>query len=220
MNVSSRHQPSNVIEAHSKKPRKTANSKKTAKTDIQFNVFIRGRLIDLVVLNEEVVEKTKWYKWFNDEELTFWMQKHYFPNTKSMQLEFLKRNIENSKTKLQCGIVHKQDNVMIGTLSLSHIDHLHRKCEIGGIIGEKKYQRLKYIIEAFQLFIRHAFEQLNMNKVYGGSITKEVSDMMVRILGFKLEGIKRSEIYKNGRYYDGFLLGLLRDEYYAQRNSD
>ena len=41
---------------------------------INFDVFIKGELIDLVVLTEEIIEKTNWYNWFNDEE-----------NTKNMQ---------------------------------------------------------------------------------------------------------------------------------------
>lgn len=186
---------------------------------IQFDVFIRGELIDLVVLTEEVVMKTNWYKWFNDEEITAQMQKHYFPNTRTQQMEFFRNNIENSSTKLQCGIVHKQDNVMIGVISLNNIDYSHRKCDISGIIGEKKYQTLKYIIEALQLLIKHAFDQLNMHKIYGGTIIKEVADMFVRLLGFKQEGIKRSDVYKSGRYYDVFLLGLLRKEYYGRQDS-
>lgn len=33
--------------------------------EIIFNVFIKGELVDLVVLTEEIVEKTNWYNWFN-----------------------------------------------------------------------------------------------------------------------------------------------------------
>ena len=44
---------------------------------IEYDVFIKGELVDLVVLTEEIVEKTNWYNWFNDEETTQHMQKHY-----------------------------------------------------------------------------------------------------------------------------------------------
>ena len=56
------------------------------KNTIKFDVFIKGKIIDLVVLTEEIVEKTNWYSWFNDEEVTKNMQKHYYPNTKEMQI--------------------------------------------------------------------------------------------------------------------------------------
>jgi RimJ/RimL family protein N-acetyltransferase len=196
------------------------DSQNTKETDIEFDVFLQGKLIDLVALNKEIVEKTNWYKWFNDEELTHQMQQHYFPNTMNRQVAYFKENIENSRKKLQCGIVHKRRKIMIGIVSLNDIDYLHRRCDIAGIIGEKEYQTLKYVIEAFQLVIKHAFEQLNMHKIYGGTIIKEVADMFVKILGFEKEGIKRNEVYKNGEYHDVYLLGLLRKDYYAQMRSE
>ena len=45
--------------------------------NIKFEVFIKGDLVDLVVITEEIVKKTNWYKWFNDEETTKNMQKHF-----------------------------------------------------------------------------------------------------------------------------------------------
>ena len=77
---------------------------------------------------------------------------------------------------------------------------------------ERKYQKLKCVIETLQLLIKHAFSQLNMHKTSGGTITKEVADMFVRVLGFQLEGVKKSEIYKNRKYHDAYLFGKLFDE--------
>jgi len=71
------------------------------KNNIRYDVFIKGELVDLVVLTEDIVENTNWYNWFNDEDNTKNMQKHYFPNTKQMQLEYFKNEIENNQTKLQ-----------------------------------------------------------------------------------------------------------------------
>ena len=79
--------------------------------NIKFDVFIKGERVDLVVLSEELIEITNWYSWFNDEENTRFMQKHYFPNTKQIQLEYFKNEIENNQTKLQLGIVQKDKNL-------------------------------------------------------------------------------------------------------------
>ena len=187
--------------------------------EIKFDVFIKGELVDLVVLDEEVVEKSNWYNWFNDEENTKNMQKHYFPNTRAMQLDFFKNEIENNTRKLQLGIFHKKDNVLIGTISLNDIDFMNRKCEISGLIGETKYQTVNYFVEACKLLIKHAFEQLNMNKIYGGSLSEEVAQIFTRILNFEEEGIKRKEIYKNGQYNDVYLIGLLREKYFSRTKS-
>ena len=130
-----------------------------------FDTFIRGEVIDLVVLTEEVIDKTNWYKWFNDEENTKHMQQHYYPNSKELQLKYFKEEIEGNNKKLQLGIYHKKDKILIGTISLNNIDFQHRKCEISGFIGEKKYQTLKPFLESNKLLIKHAFEQLKLAKL-------------------------------------------------------
>ncbi len=186
-------------------------------TKKQFDVFIKGELIDLVVLDEEVVAKTNWYNWFNDEEITKYMVKHYYPNTRAMQLGFFKKEIENNPNKLQLGIFHKKDKVLVGIVSLSDIDFFNRQCEIAGLIGEKKYQNFRNYIEACKLLIVHAFNILNMHRIYGGTIIKEVEEMFCRVLGFTHEGIKRKSVYKNGKYHDAYLIGLLKEEYIQKR---
>ena len=133
-----------------------------------------------------------------------------------MQLDFYKNQIENNKRKLQLGIVHKQDNKLIGMVSLNSIDFLNQKCELSAITGEKKYQSFRYATEACQLIIKHAFDNLNMNKIWGGTLRKEIAEWCCRVLGFKEEGIKRKEVYKNGDFRDTYIYGLLREDFYAR----
>ena len=178
-----------------------------------FDIFIKGTNIDLVVLTSEIVEKTNWYKWFNDEESTKYMQQHYYPNSKELQLKYFKEEIEGSDKKLQLGIYHKKEKYLIGTISLNNINFQHRKCEISGFIGEKKYQTLKPFLEANKLLIKHAFEQLNMNRIYGGALNKDVSDFFVRMLNFETEGVLIDDVYKNGHWNNVHLIGLLKKDY-------
>ena len=175
-----------------------------------FDIFIKGELVDLVVLDEEVVEKTNWYNWFNDEENTKYMQKHYFPNTKKMQMEYFKNEIENSNTKMQLGIVQKKNDSLCGVISLNDINYFNRRCEISIFIGEKSGRTLQYFVEAAKLIIKHAFVALNMNSIYSGTIAKEIDELMCRILGFKHEGISRQAVYKNGKYHDVYNHSLIK----------
>ena len=178
---------------------------------MDFDIFIKGETIDLVVLTSEIVEKTNWYNWFNDEENTRHMQQHYYPNSKELQLKFFKEEIEGNDKKLQLGIYHKKDKYLIGTISLNNIDFQHRKCQISGFIGEKKHQTLKPFLEANKLLIKHAFEQLNMNRIYGGSLNKEVADFFIKLLKFKSEGILIDDVYKNNQWNNVYLIGLLKN---------
>ena len=82
------------------------------KNKIEFDIFIKGNVVDLVVLTEEVIDKTNWYKWFNVEENTKHMQKHYYPNSKELQLKYFKEEIDGNDKKLQLGIVRKDKNLL------------------------------------------------------------------------------------------------------------
>ena len=180
---------------------------------MNFDVFIKGESIDLVVLTNEVVEKTNWYNWFNDAQNTAHMQKHYFPNSKELQLQYFRGEIEGNDKKIQLGIYHKKDKILIGTISLNNIDFQHRKCEISGFIGEKKYQTLKPFLESNKLLIKHAFDQLNMNRIYGGTLNKDVSRFFTRLLNFKEEGVLINDVYKNGNWNNVYLIGILKGDF-------
>lgn len=177
--------------------------------EIRFDVFLKGTHVDLVALTEEIVEKSNWYNWFNDEDNMRTMQKHYFPNSREDQLRFFRTEISGNQTKLQLGIFHKIDRVLIGMISLSHIDYLNRKCEIGGLIGETKYKNVNCWLEANRLLISHAVDSLNMRRIYGGSLAKEVLMFYERLLGFQAEGVLKEDIYKNKSFQDVYLFSRI-----------
>ena len=181
------------------------------------DVFIKGELVNLVVLTEELIELSNWYKWFNDEKITLNTTHHVYPNSKDLQKIYFKENIQNSKNKIQLGIFHIKDNILIGVISLNQIDHFNKNCEFSAILGEPNYQVLKYYAEAARLIISHGFNTLGMQRVAGGTFNEDIQNMVCRILGLKSEGTKRSAIYKNGKYNDVFIHSILREEFLASK---
>ena len=181
------------------------------------SIFLSGTTVDLAVITRDMADNSRWWHWFNDEHITFNTQHHYHPNTPEAQLEFFE-NLRKDKTKLQLAVIHKKDQVLIGMVSLNRINHQHRKCEISGIIGERKYQNLLCATEAFKLLLIQAFDQLNMHRVSGGTLIPEVVDMFVRLLGFQPEGVFRQDVFKNGRYMDIYRVGLLKEEFDSFRH--
>lgn len=180
---------------------------------MNYDIFIEGKEIDLISLNEELARNSRWYQWFNDENVTAFMQRHYYPNSAAQQVEYFKTSIENNTTRVQCGILHKKNQVLIGSIALNSIDFINRNSELSVLIGERKYHNLSYLVEAHRLMLRHAFDTMNLNRVYGGSAIKEVDSLFCRALGYTREGILRNHIYKNGVYLDTYLFGILKDSY-------
>ena len=181
--------------------------------EMVFDTFIKGENINLICLNEDVINNSNWYNWFNDEVNTDTMQQHYFPNTKEKQLNFYKSQIENNSSKIQLGILHSKDNILIGVISLSNINYLNRSAEFGVLVGEKKYKNFNYFIEAARLIINHGFETLNLNRISSGTIVKEIDTMFCKVLGFTHEGIFKEAVFKNGKYVDVYSHALLKKNY-------
>jgi len=184
-----------------------------------FDSFIQGELIDLVVLTKEIAEKSNWYNWFNNEKTTLHMQKHYYPNTQSDQKSFFNEIIKNNDRLIQLGIIDKEKLILFGIISLGNINYINRNAEWSLMIGEKEYRKLIYANEAIDLLLKHAFFSLNLHKVTGGYIEtlRDWGIFMQKRFNFKVEGTLKEHVYKAGRFQDVTLIGLLKSDYKKQK---
>lgn len=176
------------------------------------DVFLQGEVVALCVLTEKDVIESDWYGWFNDSDVCQNLQKHYFPNTIEKQREFL-RAVNTSEKKIQLGIRVKGYSSLAGVISLNNIDHINRRAEISAIIGDRSARNPKVFLESCRLIFSHAFYTLNLNRVYGGSISKDLVKLMIRGLGCSSEGVGRQEVFKNGLYVDVYRYAILRADF-------
>ena len=60
---------------------------------------------------------------------------------------------------------------------------------------------------------------MNLNRVYLKVYEDNVRAIaLYEDMGFVHEGRLRQEMYREGRYWDALVMGLIRDEYYAGRD--
>jgi RimJ/RimL family protein N-acetyltransferase len=174
-------------------------------------VFFEGKYVRLKVLSAQDILESNWVGWFNDESMSAYNQHHYFPNTVEQQYEILKSC--TSDDKLQLGIVDRTlPDTICGIVTLSDIDLIHRHAAIAGI-QETKATKMNsaLFLESWSIMLRHGFEQLGLNKIYGGTFHPHVSAALMRTFNFEVEGIRKRQIYKNGEYHDVTLLGVFKD---------
>jgi RimJ/RimL family protein N-acetyltransferase len=102
----------------------------------------------------------------------------------------------------------------IGGTSLMRIDAQARHAEVGIHIGDTQFWNQGLGTQAMRLILRHAFETLNLNRVYLRVYEDNARALSVyRRLGFKDEGRLREDRFLEGRYWDTLLMGLLRREW-------
>jgi len=69
---------------------------------------------------------------------------------------------------------------------------------------------------AYPLFLRFLFEELEMNKVSLEVLQhNEPAMRLYKRIGFVLEGVKRLEVRRDGRYLDSLIFSMLRSEFMA-----
>ena len=102
----------------------------------------------------------------------------------------------------------------IGDCEFSNFDWRSRKAEVGISIGEKSYWGHGYGTDAMRVLVNYGFNMLNLNrislKVF--SFNKRAIRSYEKV-GFTVEGTLREEIYKDGKYVDVLVMGLLRNEW-------
>lgn len=174
-------------------------------------VFYEGRYVRLKVLSPEDVVESDWVGWFNDVAMSDHNQHHYFPVTFEDQHQFLESCV--SPTKLQLGIVDRSEGTKIcGVVSLSNINLIHRHAEIAGIQARTRTAANSAVfLESWALMLRHGFEQLGLQKIYGGAFHPHVAGALTRIFNFEVEGVQRRQVFKNNAFKDVTLVAVFHD---------
>ena len=52
-----------------------------------------------------------------------------------------------------------------------------------------------------------------MHRIYGGTMTKELRVLHCKMLGFTFEGTQKEAIFKDGKYHDTYMIGLLYKDF-------
>lgn len=117
----------------------------------------------------------------------------------------------------QWGIARREDNAVIGTATLNHIDRGNRRAEIGFILAREHWGR-GHVQEILPVLIDHAFGAMGLHRLEADVDPRnEASLKALRRLGFVEEGRLRERWYVGGEPQDSVLLGLLAPEWAARR---
>jgi len=151
-----------------------------------------------------------WYNWFNDNEITRYQDKGTFPNSIEKQTDYYDY-LQKSQKDIVFAIVDKNTEKHIGNIGVHHIDYIHRRCEIGIIIGEK-IQRGKGYGKVFINAIKdYIFNTLNLRRITVFVMHENISSIKsFEKCGFSKEGIMKEYYYKNGRYLDSVIYSVIK----------
>ncbi|MET3874862.1 MULTISPECIES: GNAT family N-acetyltransferase [Chitinophaga] len=109
------------------------------------------------------------------------------------------------------------DSAPIGACGLLYISWITRSADFSFYIGdgEKYIDNEGLAKDAAQLLIDYGFKNLNLNKIWMElyEFDEKKIKFFTEEFGFKKDGILRENCYEDGRYYNSFIISLLRNEY-------
>jgi len=102
----------------------------------------------------------------------------------------------------------------IGGCGINNVDWKNSIVEVGIFIGDKSLWGNGYGTDAMKVLVGFIFDQMNINKIKLKVFSfNERAIKIYENCGFKKEAILRQEIFRNGRYHDDVVMGLLKEEY-------
>ncbi len=118
-----------------------------------------------------------------------------------------------SKTHNRWGIVAKSGDQLIGTIGYHKWVKKYYRAEIGFDLGPE-YWGQGIMAEAARVVIRFGFESMGLNRIDGLVYVENTRCLkLMQKLGFKIEGKLKDYFSLNGKFYDHFLLALLKREW-------
>lgn len=116
--------------------------------------------------------------------------------------------------KLRFTIVTEEDGA-VGLIGLRNIDWKNGSAHgLGMRIAKTNLRTRGLATDAWMTLFRYAFEELRLNRIVGSYIEyNKASARVCEKVGFKIEGVQREAVYKNGKYHDVVSLGCLKSDY-------
>jgi diamine N-acetyltransferase len=115
--------------------------------------------------------------------------------------------------EVRCAVCLAESGQLVGMVSLTRIDYVHRNAEFNCVVGLRDRQNRGVGTAASRALVRHGLFDLNLHRIYVHVLRDNVSSIrMCEKAGFRAEGTIREGAYKNGRYHDLVLMGVLKSE--------
>lgn len=131
-------------------------------------------------------------------------------------LESVQRGIEIGH-QFQWGIALREDDRVIGTVSLYGIDHLQGRADLGFALVREQWGK-RYAREAVGALVDHAFGDLQLRRIEADVDPRSSAALStLDHLGFRREGYLRQRWRIAGELQDSVLMGLLSTDWAARK---
>lgn len=178
------------------------------------DIFLEG---EIVVLRQPNIEKDvlqgHWHSWFNDPVTTQYLVHGVFPVNREQQAEIVADEMADPNSLLLV-VIDKKTSRHIGVVCLKFISHTLRSAALSIVFGDRSVRGAA--LEAVALLTKHAFDRLNLQRVYGGQHAGLWQWMnSLELIGYQLDGYSQDYGIRNGEKYDIATYTVTSSRFYA-----
>ncbi len=140
-----------------------------------------------------------------------------------MQEKWYENKVINDNSTIMFSIKDIENNQLLGCCGLCYINWIHRYADLSLYIGwNNEYIDNKgYALEACELLFNYAFNELNLNKIWTEIYEFDnKKKKLYESMGFKVDGILRQNYFYDGKWWNSYILSLLKDEIYEFNEGD
>ena len=159
-----------------------------------------------------------YFDWLNDYETTRFLETGSFPTTTATLRSYLE-SVARHPDNVMLAIMDKKTETHVGNIKIGPIHPIHRRGDIGIMVGDKRFWGKGYGSEAIALLLEYGFKRLNLHKITLGVYADH--DGAVRAykkLGFIVEGTLKEQLFRDGAFRDKAVMGILKSDYEKSRS--
>jgi len=166
-------------------------------------------MISLAPLSSE--DSSLAFNWRNNPTIFKWCRQNDFLNLpnheKWFNSQFDDKNVKFYAIKLTDENLYKT----IGVAGLTSIDLVNQRAEFSLYVGPENHGK-GYGKEALRALVRHGFNILPLNIIWGETYEGNPAYKMFEDVGFKKEGTRREFYNREGKFIDAHLYSIKRGE--------
>jgi RimJ/RimL family protein N-acetyltransferase len=168
---------------------------------------LEGKKVYLTPLSKKELSGN-YINWLNNKDVCRYNSHGEVEYTYDDALKFIESLLKDTSRKVYA-VYSIDDNIHIGNISLQRIDKKNNNAEVALLFGETACWNKGYATDALNLVIDEA-NRMNIHRLYFGTHSENIAmQKLGQKLGFKKEGILKDAQFKNGKYNDVFIYGLI-----------
>jgi RimJ/RimL family protein N-acetyltransferase len=110
-------------------------------------------------------------------------------------------------------VIESTEGKPVGIIGLDKIDRRNQEAEAGPGLLDPAERGKGYVEESIELLLNYAFGELNLHRIYGACFPFNKVIELLKLFGFREEGVLRQAVFTQGKFHDKVMLGLLREEW-------